>query len=118
MLALIPTAWKIGGAVFLIALLAGGYAAWAHHQRALGAAAVELRNAQAIIAQREMDAKENAKAIAQLAQKLSDTETKVITVTERVYAAPVTRDCAQSPAMKAASDGLRELFGEKSGASR
>ncbi|MGZ5900893.1 MAG: hypothetical protein ACXWK3_14235, partial [Reyranella sp.] len=49
-------------------------------------------------------------AVQQLAQKLLDTETKVVTVTEKVYAAPVTRDCAQSPAMRAASDGLRQLF--------
>lgn len=110
MMALIPTAWKVGGVLFLLALLGGGYLAWAAHERALGAAAVELANAKAIIVQREADAKANAIAVAQLAQKLSDTETKVITVTEKVYAAPITRECAQSPAMRAASDGLRQLF--------
>ncbi len=106
----IPLAWKIGGVLFLVALLGGGYLAWAAHERAMGAAAVELANANAVIKAHEADAKANALAVAQLAQKLSDTETKVITVTEKVYAAPVTRDCAQSPAMRAASDGLRQLF--------
>lgn len=110
MLTLIPMAWKIGGIMFLVALLGGGYLAWSAHERAMGAAAVELANANAVIKAHEADAKANALAVAQLAQKLSDTETKVITVTEKVYAAPVTRDCAQSPAMRAASDGLRQLF--------
>jgi hypothetical protein len=40
--------------------------------------------------------------VAQFAQKLNDTETKVITQMD-------TRDCAQSPAMRAASDGLRQV---------
>jgi len=76
----------------------------------LGAAQSKLRAANAVIEQREKDAKANAIAVAQLAQKLNDTETKVITVTEKVYAAPVTRECAQSPAMRAASDGVRDLL--------
>ncbi len=71
---------------------------------------VQLAAANAVIQQREEDAKANAKAVAQLAQKLNDTETKVITVTEKIYAAPVTRECAASPAMRAASDGVRELL--------
>ena len=75
-----------------------------------GALETKLANAQAIIDQREKDAKANAIAVAQLAQKLNDTETKVITVTEKIYAAPVTRDCAQSPSMRAANDGIRELL--------
>jgi len=70
----------------------------------------KLAAAHAVIAQRELDAKENARAVALLAQKLADTETRVITVTEKIYAAPVTRECAQSPSMRAASDGLRALL--------
>jgi hypothetical protein len=76
----------------------------------LGAAQSKLNAANAVIKQREEDAKANAIAVAQLAQKLNDTETKVITVTERVYAAPVTRECAASPAMRAASDGVRDIL--------
>jgi hypothetical protein len=76
----------------------------------LEAAETKLNAANAVIEQREKDAKANAVAVAQLAQKLTDTETKVITVTEKVYAAPVTRECAQSPAMRAASDGLRAIL--------
>lgn len=71
---------------------------------------VKLADAQAVIDQREQDAKDNAKAVAQLAQRLNDTETKVVTVTEKIYAAPRTDACAKSPAMRAASGGLRELF--------
>jgi hypothetical protein len=69
-----------------------------------------LKAANAVIEQREADAKANAIAVAQLAQKLTDTETKVITVTEKIYAAPVTRECAASPAMRAASDGVRNIL--------
>lgn len=76
----------------------------------LEAAETRLAAANAVIEQRELDAKENAKAVAQLAQKLTDTETKVITVTEKIYAAPVTRECAASPSMRAASDGVRALI--------
>jgi hypothetical protein len=82
----------------------------------LEAAETRLAAANAVIEQRELDAKENAKAVALLAQKLNDTETKVITVTERIYAAPVTRECAASPSMRAASDGVRALIsGGKAG---
>lgn len=75
-----------------------------------GALETKLANAQEIIDQREKDAKANAIAVAQLAQKLNDTQTKVITVTEKIYAAPVTRACAESPAMRAATDGVRNLL--------
>lgn len=73
-----------------------------------GALESKLAGAQAVIDQREADAKANAVAVAQLAQKLSDTETKVITVTEKIYAAPVTRDCVKSPAVKSALDFVQQ----------
>lgn len=78
----------------------------------LEGAETRLAAAHAVIEQRELDAKENAKAVAQLAQKLTETETKVITVTEKIYAAPVTRECAASPSMRAASDGVRALISD------
>ncbi len=93
----------------LIALAIAGVVIWGLWGR-LEAANTKLDAANAVIAQAEKDKAANAKAVQQLAQKLTDTETKVVTVTEKVYAAPVTRDCAQSPAMRAASNGLRQLF--------
>lgn len=75
-----------------------------------GALETQLAAADTIIKQREADAKANAIAVAQLAQKLTDTETKVITVTEKIYAAPVTRECAQSPAMRAARGSMRTIL--------
>ena len=93
----------------LIALAVAGVVIWGLLGR-LEAKETELAAAKGVIEQAEKDKVANAKAVQQLAQKLSDTETKVITQVERVYAAPVTRDCAQSPAMRAASDGLRQLF--------
>ena len=99
----------IGAGVLAALLIASGALlkmAWAEN----GKLETKLAAANAVIEQRELDAKENAKAVAQLAQKLNDTETKVITVTEKIYAAPVTRECAASPSMRAASDGVRALI--------
>jgi len=77
----------------------------------LDTAKLKLANAEAVIAVREDDARRSAEAVAKLADTLSKTEAKVITVTERIYAAPITRECAASPAMRAADDGMRQLFG-------
>lgn len=99
----------IGIGVLLIALGISGWLlkrAWAEN----GALETKLASAKAVIQQREEDAKLNAIAVAQLADKLNRTETKVITQVERIYAAPVTRECAQSPAMRAASDGVRDII--------
>lgn len=98
------------GMVVLVALL--GVSGWLlkRSYAANGALETKLAGAQAVIDQREADAKANAIVVAQLAQKLNDTEARVVTVTERIYAAPVTRSCAESPAMKAATEGVRELF--------
>ena len=93
----------------MIALAIAGVVIWGLIERN-AAIGTELAAAKGVIEQTEKDKAANAKAVQQLAQKLQDTETKVVTVTEKVYAAPVTRDCAQSPAMRAASDGLRQLF--------
>ena len=101
----------------LIAFAAAGLVIWALWGR-LEAAKSKLDAANAVIEQAEQDKVANAKAVRQLAQKLNDTETKVVTVTEKVYAAPITRDCAQSPAMRAASDGLRQLFSADQAADR
>lgn len=77
-----------------------------------GALETRLASAQAVIDQRERDAKENAKAVAQLADKLSQTETKVVTVTERIYAAPKTVACVEQPSIRAAIDGLRGIYAD------
>jgi len=91
--------WAIAGVCLLGALWYRG-----EYEHCLAAGAEALK------AQHDEDLERNADAIQKLADKLRDTETKVVTVTEKVYAAPITRDCAQSPAMRAASDGLRQLF--------
>jgi septal ring factor EnvC (AmiA/AmiB activator) len=75
-----------------------------------GALETKLASAQAVIDQREKDIRENAKAVAQLAQKLSDTESKVVTVTEKIYAAPRTTACPDQPAIRAAIGSLPDLY--------
>jgi hypothetical protein len=93
----------------MIGLALAGLVIWGLIERN-AAIGTELAAAKGVVEQAEKDQAASAKAVQQLAQKLQDTETKVVTITEKVYAAPVTRDCAQSPAMRAASDGLRQLF--------
>jgi hypothetical protein len=103
--------WSVG------ALAIAGVVIWGLWGR-LEAAETKLVVANEVIAQREADAKANAIAVAQLAQKLIDTETKVITVTEKIYSAPVTRECAASPSMRAASDGVRALLAHREAGDR
>ncbi len=96
------------GMVVLVALLGVSGFLLKQSYAANGALETKLAGAQAIIDQREKDAKANAIAVAQLAQKLNDTETKVITVTERIYAAPVTRECIKSAPIKSALDFVQQ----------
>jgi hypothetical protein len=93
----------------LLALAVAGVVIWLLIERnaTIGR---DLDAARAVIEQHEQDRKANEKAVQQLAQKLQDTETKVIPQIERVYVAPRTTVCADTPAMRAASDGMRELF--------
>ena len=92
------------------ALAVAGLVIWGLYGQ-LGTAKLKLANAEAVIAVRADDARRSAEAVAKLADTLTRTEAKVITVTERIYAAPITRQCADSPAMRASDDGMRQLFG-------
>jgi len=101
--------WALAGVAALVA--------WGLYGR-LDAAKLQLANALAVVAQREEDQRHNAAAIARLADALATTEAKIVTVTERIYAAPVTRECAGSPAVRVARDGVRELVGGPGAAER
>ena len=93
-----------------LALALAGLVIWGMWGR-LEAANLKLANAEAVIAVREDDARRSAEAVAKLADTITKTEAKIITVTEKIYAAPITRQCADSPAMRAADGGMRQLFG-------
>ena len=66
----------------------------------------------AVIDQKEADAKLNAKVVQDLATKVANTETKVVTVTEKVYVAPKTTVCVEQPSVRIAIDGVRDLYGD------
>lgn len=93
MMALIPTSWKIGGALVLILILVGAYAAWAAHQRALGAAAIEVADAKAIAAQKEKDAKLSADLVAAREARIRQLEADAQQPRAAVQRAPVTYAC-------------------------
>ena len=76
----------------------------------LGMTKLKLANAQEVIRVREDDARRSAEAVAKLSDALTRTEAKVITVTERIYAAPVTRNCGDSPSIRAGRVGVREIL--------
>lgn len=67
---------------------------------------------QAVINQKEADAKLNAKVVQDLATKVLNTETKVVTVTEKVYVAPRTTACVEQPSVRIAIDGMRDIYGD------
>lgn len=92
-----------------VALALAGVVIWGLAGR-LEAANTKLAAAEAVIQQREADMKLSAKIVAQQAQALLNLETKVVTQVERIYQAPVTKECAASPSMKAANEGIRELL--------
>jgi hypothetical protein len=105
----------IGAGVLAVLLVASGILlkmAWAEN----GKLEVKLAAANAVIAQKESDARLSADIVARQADALAKLETKVVTVTERIYSAPVTRECAASPSMRAASDGVRAIIAPAGGA--
>ena len=75
-----------------------------------GALAVKLAGANAVIAQREEDMKLSAQIVAKQAEALVKLDTKVVAVTERIYAAPITRECVASPSMRAATVGVKTII--------
>lgn len=101
-----------GGAVVLAVALGitGGLLkrSWTA-QAALETKVVEQK---AIIDQKEADAKLNAKVVQDLATKVLNTETKVVTVTEKIYVAPKTTVCADQPSVRLAIDGVRDLYSD------
>lgn len=77
-----------------------------HAARAADRVAAEKAKAEAVQhAQDTSDA-----IITAQAQALAETAAKVGGITERIIHVPVTTACAQSPAMRAASNGMRELL--------
>lgn len=71
-----------------------------------------LASANEVIQQREKDMALNAKAVAQLAEKLATTEAKVVTVTERIYSAPKTVACVEQPSIRASILGVRDIYAD------
>lgn len=105
----------IGAGVLAALLVASGILlkmAWAEN----GALEVKLAAADAVIAQKESDARLSAVIVAKQADALAKLETKVVTVTERIYSAPITRECAASPSMRAATVGVRDIIAPAGGA--
>lgn len=103
---------------------------WAIAALAIGFGLLELANYRGEVVARAEDRRlaEKARAdaledarqrsdriITEQAEALAQTASKVQGITERIIHVPVTMACAQSPAMRAATDGVRELFGAGGG---
>lgn len=89
MLAAIPIAWKIGAASLLVVLLAGCYAAWTYHQRAIGAERVIAADQKAIADQAKIDARLNEKIAVQLQARVTSLESIADAAGRKISAAPV-----------------------------
>lgn len=109
MMALIPTAWKLGGVAILVALVVGAYFAWAAHQRALGAAAVEIADAKAIAKQKEDDAILSARLVTEKEDKIRQLEADARKPRGAIQRAPVTYTCP-SIVTKDAADYARSAL--------
>ena len=92
-----------------VALAVAGVALWGMAGR-LDAASLKLRGAEALLAQKEADARLSADLVRRQAERLAGLERQTALSLQQVQNAPLTTDCARSPAMRAASRGLRELF--------
>lgn len=114
--ALIPMLLGYWREVLIAALLAGllwyrGEALSCQGAREADRAKAEQAKAQALQdAQRRSDA-----IIAEQATALAATAAKVNTVKERIISVPTTTTCAGSPAVRAATDGLRDILGAGGG---
>lgn len=92
-----------------LGLAAAALVIWGLYGR-LSAAQTKLAAAETVIKQREEDMKLSAIIVAQQAQALMNLETKVVTQIERIYAAPITRACVDSPSMRASTLGVRDII--------
>lgn len=92
-----------------LGLALAGLAIWGLSAR-LDTASLKLRNAEAVLAQKEADARLSAELVRRQAERLAGLERQSTLALQQVQNAPLTHDCARSPAMRAASRGLRELF--------
>lgn len=113
MMALVPTAWKIGGIVALVAIVVGGYFAWSAHQRALGAAAVEVADAKAVADQKTKDAALSAIIVAERENRIRQLEASAQQVREVIRYVPVTSSCG--PAVGNAADWVRGSLAPQAG---
>ncbi|UYN96597.1 MAG: hypothetical protein KIT25_06595 [Enhydrobacter sp.] len=77
----------------------------------LSAAHTKLAAVEAVVEQKERDAALSAALVARQAEAMRQLEANVTHQVQVIHALPRTNDCARSPAMRAASRGLRELLG-------
>ncbi len=113
MIGAIPLAWKLGALAFLVALVAGSYFAWAAHERALGAAAVEVADAKAIAKQKEADAALSARLVEEREARIRTLEASAQQVKEIIRYVPVTSSCG--PAVGNAAKWVRDNLPSQAG---
>ena len=92
-----------------LGLALAGLVVWGLWGR-LDAASLKLRSTEAVLAQKEADARLSAALVRRQADRLAGLERQATLSLQQVQNAPLTYDCARSPAMRAASRGVRDLF--------
>ncbi len=109
LLALLPPWVPFAVVGVLLAGLVGGFFALRAAWQAEGAAKVIAADRQAVIEQKERDARLSAALIVNQAHQLAELSTRATTVISRIDHATKTTGCG--PVMRDASRGLHELFG-------
>jgi hypothetical protein len=108
LLGLLPPWAPLALAGVLLATLAGGFFALRSAWRAEGAARAVAANQEAIVAQKERDARPSRELVESQAIELAALRTRADTIVTRIVHVPVTSGCG--PSMRDASRGLHELF--------
>jgi hypothetical protein len=108
LLSLLPAWVPVAALGVLLAGLVGGFFALRASWQAEGAARVEAANVQAVLAQKEKDARLSAEIISQQQAKLAQLSARAGAALQRIDNAPKTTGCG--PVMRDASRGVRELL--------
>ena len=107
--------WKlISGGVLLLALT-GAYFGWQHHERMLGAAAIEAADAKALAQQKTKDAELSAALVTDLQNKLTNREATAQPVREVIRNVTTPCGSASGPDVDAAAEFVRHALAPKAG---
>lgn len=110
---MLPLGAKLALGAALIAIVVGGYLAWAHHQREIGRLEIVAKDAKALADQKEKDAALSARLVNEREDRIRALEATANQVREVIRYVPVTTSCG--PAVGNAADFVRDALSQTGG---